>query len=223
MKYVTYLTEYRGDKLPRWYIGSSTKDKVLNGYTGSVSSKKWSKIYYEELENNRHLFKTNIISYHKTRSEAAEEEYRLQKLHNVVSNDDYFNESYATRGGYFYRDKHGSLNPMYGQGHKVKENRNGRHKSNFDGDLIKVGRRISDALVKSTKNKKGLNPASKKYYVYYEPFNLFMDISKGHLYDFARAFNISYTGLYNTLKTKKPLGISSRTPGYRLFEGTYYD
>ena len=225
MEYVVYLTEYRGHKLPRWYIGSSSKEKVLNGYTGSVSSKKWSEIYYSELDKNRHLFKVNIISYHKTRSEAADEELRLQKLHSVVTNDDYFNESYATKGGYFYRDKSGHLNTMYGQGHKILGKRNGRHKTNFKGDLKKVGERISESLILSNKNKKGLNPAAKKYYVYYvyyEPLNLFMDIDKGYLYTFARAFNISYISLYGTLKTNKPLGVRSKSPGYQLFEGTYY-
>ena len=40
-RYVVYLTRYSGGKLPPWYIGSSTEEKVLAGYNGSVKSKKW--------------------------------------------------------------------------------------------------------------------------------------------------------------------------------------
>jgi hypothetical protein len=42
--FVTYLVTYIGDLLPRYYIGSSSKDKIISGnYFGSISSKKCSK------------------------------------------------------------------------------------------------------------------------------------------------------------------------------------
>lgn len=100
-KYCVYLTMYSGFKLPRWYIGSSTIQKIKDGYNGSITSKKWIEIYKLEQKQNKHLFKTRIISKHETRKEALEEELRVQKLHKVRENNKYFNESYATVNGYF--------------------------------------------------------------------------------------------------------------------------
>jgi len=51
VKYVVYLTHYKGTKLPKWYIGSSNELKVKNGYNGSVKSKKYKKIYLKEQKN----------------------------------------------------------------------------------------------------------------------------------------------------------------------------
>lgn len=34
-KFVVYLTMYSGNLLPKWYIGSSYEEKVLNGYNGT--------------------------------------------------------------------------------------------------------------------------------------------------------------------------------------------
>lgn len=116
-RYVVYLTRYSGDKLPPWYIGSSTEEKVLNGYNGSVRSKKWKNIYYKELKENKSLFKTRILSYHLTREESLKEELRLQRMHLVVKSEKYFNESYATPNGFFGRDISGELNPFYGKTH----------------------------------------------------------------------------------------------------------
>jgi len=31
MRYVTYLVTYIGDKLPKFYIGSTSEEKVLSG------------------------------------------------------------------------------------------------------------------------------------------------------------------------------------------------
>lgn len=45
MDYVVYLIKYLGDKLPPYYIGSSTETKLKNGYCGSISSKKYKIIF----------------------------------------------------------------------------------------------------------------------------------------------------------------------------------
>jgi len=37
---MVYITNYKGTKLSPWYIGSTSKNKITNGYNGSVSSKK---------------------------------------------------------------------------------------------------------------------------------------------------------------------------------------
>lgn len=98
--YVVYLTEYFGDKLPRWYIGSTFKENVIkNGYNGSHRSKKWRDIYNQEQKDNKHLFKTHIMYECYDRSVAIDIEYKFQVLSNCLSRDDYMNMSYA--GGDF--------------------------------------------------------------------------------------------------------------------------
>lgn len=223
--FVVYLTMYSGNKLPKWYIGYTTYSNIKNGYTGSVCSKKWSDIYYRELDENKHLFKTRILSRHETRIDAVEEENRIQHKHNVVISKKYFNESYAI-DGCFTRDKSGELNPMYGKGYLITGNKNGRHKDNYNGNLQVVGENISVALKNSDKNKKGLNPASKKYYVYDSITQSYTDIDKGYLTRFCEIFKLKYTTLYRTLYTKIPVGINPRwgkssAYGYQLFEGQY--
>jgi len=102
--YCTYLTTYFGNKMPMFYIGSSSVDKVNNGYHGSVSSKKFKSIWQEELKNNPQLFKTKIISLHQNDIESREKELQLQKLLNVVKSTFYVNESYARVNGFHGRD-----------------------------------------------------------------------------------------------------------------------
>ena len=102
MRYVVYLTTYKGDRLPPKYIGSTNEEKALSGnYFGSVTSLKWKDTFNEEVKNNKHLFSLEILSYHDTRNEAIDEECRLQKLNDVVKSGEYFNQSYATKNGYF--------------------------------------------------------------------------------------------------------------------------
>lgn len=115
IKYCVYLTYYKGNLLPKWYIGSSSDLKIKNGYNGSIKSKKFKDIYKSEQTNNKHLFKTRILSYHCTRKEALVEELRLQQLHKVVKNKLYMNESYATINGFFGRDVKGINHPQYGK------------------------------------------------------------------------------------------------------------
>lgn len=95
MEYVVYITHYKVTKLPPWYIGSTSKEKIESGYNGSVASKEYKKIYIREQKDSKHLFKTRVLSYHKSREDAYIEEKRLQKMHSVVENDRYYNKSYA--------------------------------------------------------------------------------------------------------------------------------
>lgn len=119
--YVTYLTIYTGNKLPMFYIGSSTEKKVINGYHGSVSSKEYKQIWKEELNNNPHLFKTKIISKHNTDKEAREKELYLQKCLNVVKSNFYVNKSLALPNGFFGMNVSGENNPMFGKTRTVTE------------------------------------------------------------------------------------------------------
>jgi len=113
--YLVYLTYYTGTKLPQWYIGSTNLDKINKGYNGSVRSKKYKAMYDYEQINNKHLFKTRILTYHDTRKKALKEELRLQKKHNVVTNVNYYNEAFASIEGYFGRDVSGKNNGMFGR------------------------------------------------------------------------------------------------------------
>ena len=225
IKYCTYITMYTGKLLPKWYIGSSTVEKVQNGYNGSVCSKRYKKIYDIEQIENKHLFKTRILNTYDTRPDAVAEELRLQKLHNVVRNKKYFNECFAQKNGCYARDKSGENNPMFGKGEKLIGSRNGRHSDNYNYNNSDVGKKISESLKKSKKNKKENNSASKKYYIYDSFKNIFIDIKQGYLYEFCNINDIKYTTLYNTLFTKKPINKHPRwgVPvgiGLQLFEGT---
>jgi hypothetical protein len=93
--YCTYLTSYSGNKLPPFYIGHTTVDNIQNGYRGSVQSKCYKSIWKDEQRNNPSLFKTKIISYHKTKQEAMLKEETLQRKLGVVDNPLYTNQCIA--------------------------------------------------------------------------------------------------------------------------------
>lgn len=109
--YCTYLTIYRGNKLPPFYIGSSTIEKINNGYHGSVKSKTYKAIWETELKYNLSKFKTIIISTHLTRIEALTKENSLQVKLQAHKNSMYINK--ATAHGEF-----GILTNGFNQQHK---------------------------------------------------------------------------------------------------------
>ena len=116
-QYCTYLTTYSGKKLPPFYIGSSSVDRIKEGYHGSVHSKKYKQIWKNELKQNPHFFKTKIISLHGTRKEAIIKEEKFHRLLNVVKSTMYINMAIAAPNGFHGRDVTGNLNPMYGKKH----------------------------------------------------------------------------------------------------------
>lgn len=93
--FCVYLTVYFGNKLPPFYIGSSSLKQIKKGYNGSVCSSEYKIIWNSERKNNPNNFKTLIISLHKTRKEAYLKEQKLQKLLKVVDSNLYINKSYA--------------------------------------------------------------------------------------------------------------------------------
>jgi len=78
-----------------FYIGSTTVSKFNNGYVGSVSSKKYGKIWKEEYKSCPELFKTKLLVRYHTRKEAYDKEEHLQKTLNVIKNPLYVNMSFA--------------------------------------------------------------------------------------------------------------------------------
>lgn len=118
--FVTYLTIYSGDKLPPFYIGSTSLEKHLNGYYGSVKSKKYKEIYESEVKEHPELFDSIIIDEFNTREEALNCERFYQKLNDVVKNKNFFNMSIAHANGCFGMDVYGENNPFYNKKHSIE-------------------------------------------------------------------------------------------------------
>ena len=119
--YCVYLTIYRGNKLPPFYIGSSSIDRITHGgYHGTVVSKEYKAIWNAELKKNSHLFRTVIISEHSDRESALQKECKLQKCVGIPRNKLYVNRSIANTNGFFGMDVSGENNPMYGRTHTLE-------------------------------------------------------------------------------------------------------
>lgn len=112
--FCVYLTTYVGNKMPMFYIGSTSIEKIKSGYLGSVSSKQFKHIWKAEIGANRNLFKLRVISVYKTRAEALIREHHLHKILKVVESPLYINQANAIPDGCFGRGFKGSENPMYG-------------------------------------------------------------------------------------------------------------
>lgn len=99
--YCVYLTKYSGTAMPQLYVGSSSVERVNNGYHGSVKSKKYREIWERELMEHPELFTTTILSIYGTRKEALKAELDFQIEHNVVKSDQWINQSLARANGFF--------------------------------------------------------------------------------------------------------------------------
>lgn len=116
--YCVYLTVYSGNKLPPFYIGSTSVKRIIEKkYHGSIASKKYKDIWKSELKSHPELFKTIIICTFESRKEAIEKENKLQKLLNVIRSPLYINQSTAQVNGYCGRIVKGKDNPFFGKKH----------------------------------------------------------------------------------------------------------
>jgi len=120
MTFCTYLTTYHGNKMPIFYIGRSTVERVKQGYRGSVSSRLYKSIWIKELNDCPHLFSTKILTLHSTKQEAAEQEEWFHKSLQVHKNTLYINQ--ATGAGTFLADTAGEKNFWYGKDRSGKRN-----------------------------------------------------------------------------------------------------
>lgn len=122
MIYVVYKVKYTGEKLSaKYYIGSTSLVKFNSGtYFGSIKSKRWKKLYKEELLQSPHLFTIEILSEHSSRQNALLEELNVQKKLDVVKSELYFNESFAQPNGFFGRDVKGVKSPTFGKKHSIE-------------------------------------------------------------------------------------------------------
>lgn len=110
MKFCVYLTCYRGNKLPPFYVGSSTVAQIRRGYHGSVKSKKYGAVWKSETDTNADLFVTKIVALCETRQEAFDLEERLHRKLNVIKNPLYANQTIANRRFY---NPHGHSTETY--------------------------------------------------------------------------------------------------------------
>lgn len=93
--YCVYLTFYKGNKLPPFYIGYSTVKNVNNGYHGTVSSREYQPIWRNELKTHPDLFKTTIIRTFDKRGDAMDLEERLQRALNAHAHPLHINKAIA--------------------------------------------------------------------------------------------------------------------------------
>lgn len=110
MFYVVYLTTYRGNKLPSFYIGYTSETKIKKGYNGSVRSKRYMSIWKQERKEHPELFKTVILQRFDTDLKAREREEYLQRFFDVPNNPMYINMAIG-RGRF---GGCGENNPIYG-------------------------------------------------------------------------------------------------------------
>jgi len=94
-KYCTYFTFYLGNLLPPFYIGSTSVYRLHKGYHGSPSSSKYKDIWYQEIKNHPHLFRTFIIEYTDDMVHKLKSEYTWQVKFDAVNSPLFINMSYA--------------------------------------------------------------------------------------------------------------------------------
>lgn len=113
--YCVYLTIYRGNKLPPFYIGSTSVANINNGYRGSVCSRDYRGIWKSEIKEHPELFKTVIIAYSNTRKEATLREREIHLRLKVNTSPLYINRNLASPDGACGVSLKGKDNPMYGK------------------------------------------------------------------------------------------------------------
>jgi hypothetical protein len=99
--YCVYLTIYTGNKLPPFYIGSTSLKKINKGYKGSVMSEEYKHIWNTELKIHPNKFKIKILSFHEKRKDAYIKEEKFHRYLKVNENPLYANKSIAVANGSF--------------------------------------------------------------------------------------------------------------------------
>lgn len=100
--FCVYLTTYNGNLMPKFYIGSSSVERIENKkYRGSVRSEKYRDIWKNEIKNNFHLFSIEILARFNTREEAIADELKRQIEVDARNNPLYINGAHANANGCF--------------------------------------------------------------------------------------------------------------------------
>lgn len=82
--------------MPPFYIGSTSVDRVNQGYKGTVLSAAYKKVWKEEIKNRDELFETKIVSIHNSRQDALDKENKLHIQLGVKNNNLYINKAIAS-------------------------------------------------------------------------------------------------------------------------------
>lgn len=117
--FVVYLTIYSGNKLPPFYIGSTSLKKYSSGYCGTITSQAYRTIYTKEIRESPELFDVVLLETCRTREHALIQELFWQKRVNAKTSSDYFNMSWAQPNGFMGRDTSGKNHPLFGS-HNAK-------------------------------------------------------------------------------------------------------
>ena len=201
MIFIVYLTIYAGDKMPPFYIGSTSLDKILSNYRGTVTSKKWKSIWEKELLDNPKLFSTHIIRTCNTRVEAFEKELEIQKSLNVVFDDSFINMAYANKNGFFGPSQAGIKKSKE---HTTKISNSLKNKKKSAEHIEKMRKALTGKPL-SEEHKKAVsesisgdkNPRAKTFKIISPNAEIFT--VTGNLRNFCKEYNISFTKLYRNL------------------------
>jgi len=148
------------------YIGVHSSNTEQDNYLGSGKTlvkaiKKYGRENFKRV--TLFLFDTKEECYEKEK-ELVNEEY--------IERDDTYNIKPGGYGSLNYKwtedqknikkiQNKGKNNPNFGNGNKIKGKNNGRHKDNFNGDILKVGENISTSLKKYYKDNNIWNKGAK--------------------------------------------------------------
>lgn len=162
LPFCVYITVYRGNKLPPFYIGHTSVKRIEEGYRGSVSSKRYKHIWKSELEKSPELFKTFIITTHSHRKDASNKEVSFQRLLQVVDNSLYINLSIHDNGYRHYPTRKGCT---LTEDHKNKISKALRGKKKSDIHKNKIREIVSKRgpVSKETRMKMGEARRGKKH------------------------------------------------------------
>lgn len=221
--YVYLITNNINGKI---YVGVHSTDNLMDGYMGSgvLISKAIEKYGVENFTKEIIRFCDNIRDAYDLESIIVDEKFTKDNLtYNMrtggCNKQKYYWTEEQKENLRKSRPYHGELNPNYGNGYKQSGRRNGRHHTNFSGDIKEVGSKISTALKKSNKNKKSNNPASKIYHI--STPNKVINIRKGMLHSFCDHYGMNYNIIFSTLRSRGKISKSKyvNCVGCQLFEG----
>jgi hypothetical protein len=229
--YCTYITTYSGDKMPPFYIGSTSKKKIDNGYYGSICSKEYKEIWKNELKFSPHLFTTQILELFETRIEAYTHERQLHIEHDVVKSELYINKTIALSHEKFGGS--GENNHMYGKKHRPESieqmiiNRSGNKHSMYgkkhrpesikNMSLSHIGSvQSAETRSKRSKSLSGMNAGSAKIIIIIKPDGEIVE-SHGNFIETCESLGLPLTTM-RRIKDKGLIPLTGKCIGYQVYD-----
>lgn len=193
--FCVYLTIYRGNKLPPFYIGSTSVQNIERGYHGSVTSEKYKKVWNDELRQNAHLFSTKIVGLYKERKQALLREEQLQRTLKVVFSPLYVNQAYANKG--FVGQKHVKTRAHID---RIRDAKKGKKLSSAARASVSKGK---TGIKLSMEHRQNIGTGLCKTYVLRDPCGNLITVS--NLKQFCEDHQLAIRRLTRTEKSKKPV------------------